>query len=84
LGRAATPEAEEEDMSFDYPKDAATRRELREKHYMRNAKQALHTGQSIRCAAGDHRRRFADGDDTGCRNDGSNCLCWCHDQESAT
>lgn len=61
----------------DYPKDAATRRELREKHFMQRVHGALRVGVSIRCGKGDHARPNGQG----CLNDGSSCLCWCHDQE---
>jgi hypothetical protein len=37
----------------------------------------LHFGQSIRCEKGDH---YDWATENGCRNDGTNCLCQCHDQ----
>lgn len=65
-----------------YPLDAESRAAIREKHVMRAMKQALHVGWSMRCGYGDHRRR-SDNDETGwtgCRNDGTGCLCPCHER----
>lgn len=64
---------------FRYPLDAAQRRQLREKHMLRHARQALKVGWSSRCVAGDHSRFEAWMGNGGCQNDGSTCLCWCHD-----
>jgi hypothetical protein len=59
-----------------YPLDPAERAALREQYLERETlngvRHGLHHGQSMRCRNGDH----------GCRNDGSGCMCPCHDSPS--
>lgn len=54
---------------FRYPRDARARMELREKHFRRAVREARQIGLSINCQTGKHQ----------CANDGTTCLCWCHD-----
>lgn len=63
---------------IEYPRSAEERRALREKHMMRAVHGALRAGMSYRCSAGDHNTKTH----KGCQNDGTSCLCWCHDQEA--
>jgi hypothetical protein len=42
-------------------------------------REVLQTGRSLKCGEGRHQGRYADG----CRNDGSSCICSCHDERAA-
>lgn len=64
---------------INYPLDTESRLALRGQHIQRAISKSLHIGQSIRCSRNDHHR----GDGDGCQNDGTGCLCWCHDQDGA-
>lgn len=64
-----------------YPRDAATRaaeRDARYHAYMAEAeRKALRSTYSIKCGDwGNHAPN-------GCQNDGSNCLCACHDPKES-
>jgi hypothetical protein len=48
-------------------------------HMMRHAHEAMRVGWSERCRYNDH-ARGAGVLRTGCANNGSSCLCWCHDE----
>jgi hypothetical protein len=63
----------------EYPMDrrarAAKRKEIRDAHLARAERIAAASGRSIKCG---HYQQHAD-QEGGCANDGSNCLCECHD-----
>jgi hypothetical protein len=68
-------------MASPYPLDRGLRESLRtaaiEKYTVKGVHTGLHYGQSMRCQDGDH----YDWDTMlGCRNDGTGCLCLCHDR----
>lgn len=62
------------DHSPMYPHDMKRREEIRLANYerlmLKATRAAFRVGLSIRCARGDH----------GCLNNGSNCICVCHDR----
>lgn len=57
-----------------FPTDPEERAKVRadtiEEHTLWGARTGLRAGLSLRCGSGDH----------GCRNDGTGCLCLCHDR----
>lgn len=75
-------------MSDPYPASSAERRRIRDRKASEGAKQgrikALGLVTSLKCSGFDgawptHHASESDG----CRNDGSTCLCECHDEEPA-
>ena len=70
-----------------YPTDIAERRALREERQraiIADARaRAAVTGSSINCRHGNHRRREDPYGWVGCANDGTGCLCECHDPAEA-
>jgi hypothetical protein len=73
------------DYSTRYPLDPQRRADLRmshlEFHTLKGVRAGLRAGISMRCEIGDHHRwSKVLKEHTGCKNDGSNCLCLCHDQ----
>lgn len=77
------------DFSPVYAADPATREEVRahylEMHTLKGVQQGLRYGLSMRCTDGDHHRWSSKyREHTGCRNDGSTCLCRCHDKQRTT
>lgn len=55
--------------------DRAAARHLIKAHIMANAeRQAELAGRSLKCGNEDHAN-----DPNGCKNDGTGCLCYCHD-----
>jgi hypothetical protein len=58
---------------------AAARRELETSFLVQVRQLAAEAGRSLRCRAGDHHRRDEEHGVVGCGNDGTGCLCDCHD-----
>jgi hypothetical protein len=71
-----------------FPDDAAARtkrrKELRAAAIAEAERKAREVSRSIRCGRfGDH-RKMMNGEYYGCANDGSNCICECHDGQRDT
>jgi len=64
------------------PKERAARRKrIRDDQIARAEKAALVLGRSIKCGGwgGNHAPRHAGDLSDGCKNDGTGCICECHD-----
>lgn len=60
---------------------AAKRKEIRSYHLVKAERAALASGRSMKCSGyGGYYSPRHSGDPDGCRNDGSGCLCECHDE----
>lgn len=63
-------------MEGEWPRDNEGREQMRsewlEFHTLKGVRKGLYYGLSMRCERGDH----------GCMNDGSTCLCRCHDRRT--
>lgn len=74
-------------MTQPYPSAPSERAEARQKiidRVLDKARQeARELHRSLRCRAGDH-HRLHDGYRVGCANDGTTCICDCHDREEPT
>lgn len=69
---------------MNYPRDKASRVNLRNQHFvtimLRALDQANVAGSTLKCSGANGRAEPLHANDhNGCTNDGSSCLCWCHD-----
>ncbi len=62
---------------------AAQRKLIREDQIAKAERRALVLGRSIKCGGwdGNHAPRHAGDPSDGCKNDGTSCICECHDRK---